>query len=115
MLLINVCWNGHSNFVIFYRISFKFHIWIAFIKLSFKFEYRFCLTNDNQDNSPISVRCRGHCNLVIFYRISSKFHVWIASIKLLFKFEYKFSPMNDIKMADKMAAAYQFSFVDNLP
>ena len=43
------CCCGHSNLVIFYRISFKFHIWIAFIKLSFKFEYGFCLTKDNQD------------------------------------------------------------------
>ena len=36
---------GHSNLV----ISSKFHIWIASIKPWFKFEYKFCLTNDNQD------------------------------------------------------------------
>ena len=30
-------------------ISSKFHIWMAFIKLSLKFEYRFCQTNDSQD------------------------------------------------------------------
>ena len=46
---INIRCRGHSNLVIFYWISFKFHIWIAFIKLSFKFEYEFCLTNDNLD------------------------------------------------------------------
>ena len=40
---INVCCCGHSNLVILYRISFKFHIWIAFIKHSFKIEYGFCL------------------------------------------------------------------------
>ena len=66
----------------FYWIFFKFHIWIAFIKLSFKFQYGFFLTKDNH-------------NLVIFYRISSKFHVSIVSIKLVFKFEYKFSPTNN--------------------
>ena len=46
---INVCCRGHSNLVIFYRISSKFYILITFIKLSIKFEYGFCLTNDNQD------------------------------------------------------------------
>ena len=41
--------RGHSNSVIFYRISPKFHIWIASINLSFKFEYGFCPTSNNQD------------------------------------------------------------------
>ena len=41
--------RGHSNSVIFNRISSKFHIRIAFIHLSFKFEYGFCPTSDNQD------------------------------------------------------------------
>ena len=41
--------RGHSNSVISYRISSKFHTWIAFIKLWFRFEYGFCLINDNQD------------------------------------------------------------------
>ena len=40
---------GHSNLVIFNRISLKFHIWFASIKPWFKFEYEFCPTNDNQD------------------------------------------------------------------
>ena len=43
----SVC--GHSNSVILNWISSKFHIWIAFINLLFKFEYGFCLTSDNQD------------------------------------------------------------------
>ena len=41
--------SGHSNSVIFNRISSKFHIWIASINLLFKCEYRFCSTFDNQD------------------------------------------------------------------
>ena len=41
--------RGHSNSVIFNRIPSKIRIWIASINLSFKFEYRFCLTSDNQD------------------------------------------------------------------
>ena len=45
-----------SLLVIFYRISFKFHIWIALIKLSFKFEYWFCLTNDNEDGLKNGLR-----------------------------------------------------------
>ena len=41
--------RGHSNSVIFNRISSKFHIWIASTNLLFKFEYGFCPTSDNQD------------------------------------------------------------------
>ena len=43
----SVC--GHSNSLIFNRISSKFHIWIASINLSVKFEYGYCPTSDNQD------------------------------------------------------------------
>ena len=43
------CPLSWSHWVIFKRISSKFHIRIASIKLSFKFEYGFCPTNDNQD------------------------------------------------------------------
>ena len=46
---LSVRCRGYSNVVIFYPISSKFHIWIASIKLSFKFEYGFCPTKDNQD------------------------------------------------------------------
>ena len=38
---------GHSNLVIFLRISSNFHMWIAFITLWFKCEYEFCPTNDS--------------------------------------------------------------------
>ena len=49
MAAANVRCHGHSNFVFFYRISFKLHIWIASINFSFKFEYGFCPTSDSQD------------------------------------------------------------------
>ena len=47
--LVRLSVRGHSNSVIFYRISSKFHIWIASTNLSFKFENGFCPTSDNQD------------------------------------------------------------------
>ena len=46
---ISVCCCGLSYLVIFYSISSKFHVWIAFNKLLFKFEYKLSPTNDNQD------------------------------------------------------------------
>ena len=72
--------RGHSNSVIFYWISSKFHIWIASINLSFKFEYGFCPTTDYQDGPKkwpphINIGCRGHSNSVIFNGIPSKFHI----------------------------------------
>ena len=51
--------RGHSNLVVFNRISSKFHIWIASTNLSFKFEYRFCPTSDSQDGR------QNGCNLSI--------------------------------------------------
>ena len=76
-----------SILVIFNGISTKFHIWMASIKLSFKFEYGFCLTNDNQDDrhngSHLSVfSVVVTIIILIFNRSSPKFHIWIASIKL---------------------------------
>ena len=58
-----------------------------------------------------SIRCCGHYNLVIFNQSSSTFHIWFASIKLYFKFQYDFCPKTITKMADIMAAAYQFASV----
>ena len=58
-----------------------------------------------------SIRCCGHSNLVIFNQISFKFHIWFASIKPWFQFEYEFFPTDDNKMADKLAAAYQFASI----
>ena len=46
---LSVCYCGHSNLVILNRISSKFHILIASIKLWFKFRYGFLSTIDNQD------------------------------------------------------------------
>ena len=78
--------RGLSNLVIFNRISSKFHIWIAFIQLCFKFGYRFCPTNDNQDaqqNGPRLSACTcKHATLDIYYPIASKFNIWITFIKL---------------------------------
>ena len=76
-----------SLLVIFYRISTKFHIWIASIKLLFKFEYVFCPTKDNQNGRRLSVSTVV-VTLSHFNWISFKFHKWIAFIKLLFKFGY---------------------------
>ena len=42
--------------LIFNHISSKLHIWIASINLSFKFEYGFCSTSDNQDDRRNSRR-----------------------------------------------------------
>ena len=41
--------RGHSNSLIFNQIYSKFHVWIASINFSFKFEYGFCPLSDNQD------------------------------------------------------------------
>ena len=57
--------------VIFNAISFKFHIWIAYITILFKFEYGFCIMNDNQDGQQNGRRlsvctcalCRRHSNI----------------------------------------------------
>ena len=64
------------------RVLPKIHIWITFIKLSPKFEYGFCQTNDNQDGGQngchLSVCTCGHL-LPEFFQISygllsSNFH-----------------------------------------
>ena len=44
-----ICCCGHSNLVIFLRISSDFHIWIAFITLWFKLEYEFCPNINGKD------------------------------------------------------------------
>ena len=92
---------GHSNLVIFNRISSKFHIWIASIKFWFKFRYGFFPTPiikiaDKMDAAYqfTFICCCGLSNLVIFNRISYKLHIWILSIKPWFKFEYEFCRTN---------------------
>ena len=92
--------------VIFYQISSKFHVWIASIKLLFKFEYKFSQTNDNQDDWQNGRRLSncfcGQSTLIIYYLITSKFYTWITFIKL------------SVCQITKMAATYQFTLVDTL-
>ena len=56
----------------------------------------------------LSLRCCGHSNFVIFNQISFKFHTYIASIKLCSSSNMGFGRRMITKMADKMAATYQF-------
>ena len=85
---------GHSNLVIFNRISAIFHIKIASSKFSPKFKYECCPTNNNQDGLQngryLPVCTCGHTALVIYYPVASKFQRWIAFIKLSPKLEYEF-------------------------
>ena len=114
--LISVCYRGHSNLIIFNRISSKLHIWIASIKLLFKFEYGSCPMRDNQagrqNGHHLSLYTSGHTTLVIYYPIASKFHIWITFINFSPKFEYGLCPIT--KMATKTAANCQFALVDTL-
>ena len=88
---LSVCCCGHSNLVVLIRFHSNFYIWISSIKLSFKFEYRFCSTNNNQDCQQYGRRhqCLMLWSLLLSHvcRISSKFHIWIAFIKLLAKMD----------------------------
>ena len=56
-------------------------MWIASIKLLFKFEYKLSPTNDNQDGRQngrrLSICFCGQSTLIIFYPITSKFHISI--------------------------------------
>ena len=87
------------------QISCKFDIWIASIKLRFKFQYGFCLMNNDQDGRQnghrLCVRFRGHSNSVIFNRVSFKLNIWIASIKLVLKFQYGFCATNNYRDGQK--------------
>ena len=122
---------GHSNLVIFNMISSKFYIWIVSIKLSTKFKYGFCLTNDIQDGRQNGRRLS---NVVVTL-------TWSFLIGFLPNFKYGLLPSNShrslnmgfvgrmiTKTADKTAAAYQFaccghsnlvilqsSYIDSLP
>ena len=77
---LSVRCGGHSNLVIFNRIFSKFHI---IIKLSFKFEYSFFLSNDKQAGCKNGRHDRS-LYLSHYNRLSSKSHIWIATIKLSF-------------------------------
>ena len=95
----SVCCCGHSNLVIFNRISSKLHLWFASIQPWFKFEYEFffrqTITKMATGYQFASVYCCGHSNLVIFNRISSKFLIWFASFKHWFRFGCGFCQTND--------------------
>ena len=87
------------HYFIFYQSFPKFHIWIASIKFSLKFEYEFCPTKVNQDGQRVDqdgqrngrhllvCTCR-HSTLVIYYPIAAKFHIYITFINLSPKFDY---------------------------
>ena len=88
----------------FYQSFSKFHIWIASIKLSLKFEYEFCPTEDNQDgqrNDRHLLVCTYRLSTeVIYYLIAAKFHIYTTFINLSPKFEY------GLCMITKMAAKW---------
>ena len=66
-----------QSFIAQFLPNFIIHILVAFVKLSSKFEYGFCLINDKQDGHQNgclwSVCICGGSNLVIYHQISSKF------------------------------------------
>ena len=62
----SACCLGHSNLVFFNRISSKFHVLIASIKLSFKFKYGLCPTKDNKDFRQNGHRLSVSAALLIF-------------------------------------------------
>ena len=90
-------------FIFFYQGFSKFHIWIASIKLSLKFEYEFCPTKVNQDGQRngrhLLVCTYRHSTLVIYNPIAAEFHIYITFINLSPKFEYGLCPIT--KMAAK--------------
>ena len=91
---------------------------MAFIKLTFKFQYGLYSTNNNQDGLQ-NGRHLSVSALVVtlspFNLIFSKLHIWMASIKLSLSLNTGFARRIIAKMANKMAAAYKFAFVDTLP
>ena len=89
----------------FYQSFSKFHVWIASIKISLKFEYEFCPTKviqDGQQNGRHLLVCTLIDTLpstLIYYPIAAKFHIYITFINLSPKFEYGLCPIT--KMAAK--------------
>ena len=102
---------GHSKSVIFNRISSKFHIWIASINLSFKFEYGFCPTSDNQDGRQNDRRLS--MSAVVVTQTQSfligflpNFIYWLLPSTSLLSLNRDFVRHSIPMMADKMTAAY---------
>ena len=64
-------------------ISFNFHVWIASIKLWFKFKYECVRPKIVKMADKVAATYQfARVTLVIYYPISSKFHIWITFIKL---------------------------------
>ena len=105
--------SGHSNSVIFNRISSKFHIWIAFTNLWFKFEYRFCQTSDNQDGRQNGRHLSISAVVVtltqsFLIRFLPNFIYVLLSSPFRSSSNMSFVWHTITKMADKMAGTYQY-------
>ena len=105
--------RGHSNSVIFNLISSKFHIWIASINLSFKIEYGFCPTSDNRDGrqngrhlSISSVVVTLTQSFLIGFLPNFIYGLLPSTSCSRSNMGFIQHPIN--KMADKMAATYQY-------
>ena len=105
--------RGDSNLVIFNWISSKVHIWIASISLSFKFEYGFCQTSDNQDGRQNG---RHLSKSAVVVTLTQSFLIGFLPnfiYGLLLSTFHSRSNMGFVRhlmtnMADKMAATYQY-------
>ena len=105
--------RGHSNSVIFNQISSKLHIWIAFINFSFKFEYGFCLTFDNQDDrqngchlSISAVVVTLTQSILIGFLPNLIYELLPSTFRSSWNMGFVGHPIT--KMADKMAVTYQY-------
>ena len=96
--------RGHSNSVIFNQIYSNFHIWIASINLLFKFEYGFCRQNTRHLSISTVVVTLTQSFLIGF--LLNFIYILLPST---FRSSWNMGFVQHliIKMADKMAAAYQ--------
>ena len=86
-----------TTYVIYYPIASEFYIWITFIKLLPKFEYRLCPITKMATKMAASCRFAlvNTLNLVIYHPIYSKFHILTTFIKLSPNIKYGFCLIND--------------------
>ena len=105
------CSLSVDYFIFFYQSFSKFHIWIASIKLSLKFEYEFCPTKVNQDgqrNGPhLLVGTYRHYTLVIYYRVLPNFIYFYQTLAQVLIWA-----LSDNQDGRQMAAICQFTLVD---
>ena len=104
--------RGQYNSVIFNRISIKFHIWSATINFSFKFEYGFCSTSNNQDSRQIGHHLSISAVVVtltqsFLIRFLPHFTNELLPSTFRSSSNMGFDPHPITKMADKMSAACQ--------